>query len=102
MYRHRSNFIALTSFFLGLMALTSAPVQADQSLVPLGALIDQSDHILIGVVTKVSQGTTPGEQIAAIGVEEVFLGPELRQLTLTGSTTDPMRPQFHEGTRILR
>ena len=101
MYRHRSNFIAMTSFFLGLMALTSAPVQAYQGLVPLGELIDQSDHILIGVVTKVAQGTTPGQQIAAIGVEEVLFGSALRRLSLMGSTTDPSHPEFHEGTRIL-
>lgn len=101
MYRHRSNFIALTSFFLGLMALTSTSVQADLASVSLGELIDQSDRIVIGVVTDVAQGKTPGEQFAAIAVEQVLLGRRLKNLSLRGSSTDPSLPEFHEGTRLL-
>lgn len=77
------------------------PVSADRALMPLLELIDVSDSVLIGQVRSIAPGQQPGEQIADLNVEQVYLGSALSQLSLRGSTIDPDLPKFTAGQRIL-
>jgi hypothetical protein len=88
-------------FFILLIVSISA--RADFGIVPLGTVINQTDHVVVGVVNAVSESKTTGQQVISISVKDMLKGAKLEQFQLVGSTTDPGLPHFNfpKGTKIL-
>jgi hypothetical protein len=93
---------SLAGVILGVVLVSLPGARADRPLMSLGELIDQSNHIVIGVVGDSFDGPAPGSVLMSVGVQEILLGPELQSFTLLGNSTDPSQPSpLPEGTWIL-
>ncbi len=69
---------------------------------PLGDLIAGSDHVVIGIVTKVVPGPTPGLQLAEIGVKEDLLATSPpKTISLEGDALNPASPSFVPESTVL-
>jgi hypothetical protein len=73
---------------LALLMGIPAAARADRAVTPLGMLIGGADFIVIGVVTEVTPGQSPGDFSVAIEVEDLIKGTGLSRFTLEGSDRD--------------
>lgn len=84
-----------------LALLITAPLHADQGLMPLGQLIGRAEAILIGSVTE-TRPAGGGQYLMTVAVEQTLKGTPLERVQIFASSVDPthIRP-LSAGVRIL-
>jgi hypothetical protein len=84
-----------------LALLMTAPLHADQGLIPLGQLIGRAEVIVIGQVTETRAATGGGYRMT-VSVEQTLKGAALEKVEIFASSVDPtyIRP-LSAGVRIL-
>jgi hypothetical protein len=92
----------LSLVLIGLLLVAAPSVRADQAITPLGKLAGDSSFIVIGGITDVTSGPSPGDFVMAVEVEEMLKGSGLSRFTLAGSdrNEDSVR-RLAPGTTIL-
>jgi hypothetical protein len=84
-----------------LALLITAPLHADQGLMPLGQLMGRAEAILIGRVTE-TRPAGGGRYLMTVAVEQTLKGAPLESVQIVASSVDPthIRP-LSAGVRIL-
>lgn len=84
-----------------LALLMTAPLHADQGLMPLGQLIGRAESILIGSVIE-TRSAGGGKYLMTVSVEQTLKGAALERVQIVASSVDPtyIRP-LSAGVRIL-
>jgi HEAT repeats/PBS lyase HEAT-like repeat len=86
---------------LALLITLTAPLHADQALLPLGQLIGRAEAILIGRVTE-TRPVGGGTYTMTVAVEQTLEGAPLASVQIPASTVDPNQiPPLSAGVRIL-
>jgi hypothetical protein len=100
MHPFEARALSAVAAALALLAATGA--HADRAAVPLEEMVVRSSHIVLGTVTDVTPGTTPGATSMRVAVEEILAGPELTGFALQHSPRDPSGPPpLDRGARVL-
>jgi hypothetical protein len=93
---------AISVVLLALQVCAPIAALADQAITPLGKLAGDASFIVIGGVSEVTSGPSPGAFVMAVEVEETLKGSGLSRFTLAGS--DRNEDSVHRlspGTTIL-
>jgi hypothetical protein len=93
---------AISLVLIGLLPIAAPSVRADQAITPLGKLAGDSVFIVIGSITDLTSGPSPGDFVMAVEVDEALKGSGLSRFTLAGSdrNEDSVR-RLTPGTTIL-
>jgi hypothetical protein len=97
----RHTYLTLGVLALLVLAILTGTARADGRVIGLGALIAQSDRIIIGTVTQVEPGVARGSHVATFAVQEHLKGAGIASLRLPGSEIDPSLNNFHVGVQFL-
>ena len=96
----RTARCALSSALI--LAAITASARGDSDVVALGALIAQSDSIVMGVVSRVTAiGAPGGAHLARVDIQQIFKGNPGGSIELAGNYRDPDDAMFVEGVRVL-
>ena len=90
-----------TLLILIILGWALTPARADWEVQRIDALIAASDFIAVALVDSVRPPDQTGETVATLIVQESLHGDAPPVLTVTGHTTDPGRPAWRVGTRVI-